>query len=311
MIRPRSDVVQRVVAREWGLDGGRLEKAYLGINSFTWLLGDTSGRFVVKWVFPVGNGPGEFAAGLEIADSLDGHGVRTAPPVHTAKGERAIPLRGGWLAVLRFETGHPLDPGNGSDAETWGRAVATCHGELAAWNGPTPLDRWPWSFLRVEDELHNEYPWLRATISPVIRRAEQWVGAHDPRMHWLHGDPNPQEFLLGHPSQPVAVLDWGGCLWGPSMYDLACAMFYADGPNRQFQGFLNGYTDLIRLHDSERNAIPVFCRLRWAVHALHFARRTHHGIALGGDRRRRTRKWYDGYNEYGLRVARQTLEAWT
>jgi hypothetical protein len=57
--------------------------------------------------------------------------------------------------------------------------------------------------------------------------------------------------------------------------------------------------------------LTVFCRLRWAMHALHFARRTHHGIALGGDRRRRTRKWYDGYNEYGLRVARQTLEAWT
>jgi Ser/Thr protein kinase RdoA (MazF antagonist) len=86
-------------------------------------------------------------------------------------------------------------------------------------------------------------------------------------------------------------------------------MFFAGGTNLRFQRFLTAYDEVITLHEYERDGIPVFCRLRWAMQALHFARRTYHGIALGGDRLRRTRSWYDGYNEYGLRVARQTLEA--
>jgi Ser/Thr protein kinase RdoA (MazF antagonist) len=309
VIRPRSDVVRRLIGKEWGLDISRLDNTYLGINSFTWVLSGTGGRFVVKWVFPRSQDPDQFVAGLEIADHLDGRGVRTGPPVRAANGQRAVRLRGGWLALLRFETGRPLDLGNSSDVETWGRTLAGCHAELAAWGGPTPLDRWPWSLLHVEDELHNEYPWLRATISPVVRRAEQWVSAHGPRMHWLHGDLNPQEFLQGRPSQPIAVLDWGSCLWGPPPYDLGCAMFFAGGTNPRFQRFLTAYNEVITLHEYERDGIPVFCKLRWAMQALHFARRTYHGIALGGDRLRRTRRWYDGYNEYGLRVARQALEA--
>ena len=298
LARPRGDVVRRVIAREWGLDAGLLDKTYLGINSFTWVLTDGADRFVVKWAFPLGEDRDRFPAGLEIAENLDGHGVRTGPPRRTLHGDLAIRFRGGWLAVLRFETGHPLDMENGSDAEMWGRAVATCHVRLAASSGPTPLDRWPWSLLRVEDDLHDRFPWLRATISPFVRRADEWVGAHGPTMQWLHGDPNPQEFLHDHLAQTVAVLDWGSCLWGPRGYDLGCAMFFAGGPTWRFQSFMAGYAELIPLHGHETAAIPMFCGLRWAMQALHFARRIHHRIALGGDARRQTRRWYDGYNEY-------------
>jgi Ser/Thr protein kinase RdoA (MazF antagonist) len=306
--RPRRDVVKRLIAREWALDASQLDNIYLGINSFTWVLADTRSRFVVKWVFPMGPYPDQFVAGLELADKLDGRRIRTGPPVRTRHGEHAIRLRGGWLALLRFEDGRPLDLRNGSDVEAWGRTLASCHTGLAEWSGPTPRDPWPWSLLHVEDDLHDQYPWLRATIAPVIARAEQWVDAHPRTMHWLHGDPNPQEFLRGRPSQPLAVLDWGGCVWGPPMYDLGCAMFFAGGATPRFQRFLRAYSEVITLQEYEMEGIPVFWRLRWAMQALHFARRISHGIALGGDRMRRTRSWYDGYNEYGLRVARQTLD---
>jgi hypothetical protein len=86
LTRPRADVVRRVIGRGWGLDAGRLGKTYLGINSFTWVLKDGMDRFVVKWAFPFGEGADQFPAGLEIAENLDGHGVRTGPPVARCMG---------------------------------------------------------------------------------------------------------------------------------------------------------------------------------------------------------------------------------
>jgi Ser/Thr protein kinase RdoA (MazF antagonist) len=97
---------------------------------------------------------------------------------------------------------------------------------------------------------------------------------------------------------------WLQCWTG----EAASGVHFAGGPNERFQRFLAGYAGLIPLDNHERVAIPGFCGLRWAMQAVHFARRIRHGTAFGGDAKRQTRRWYDGYNECGLRVARRTLE---
>src|SRR5437879_13039854 len=107
LARPRGDVVRRVIAREWGLDAGLLDKTYLGINSFTWVLTDGADRFVVKWAFPLGEDRDRFPAGLDIAENLDGHGVRTGPPRRTLQADLAVRVRGRSLEIPRFGCGPP------------------------------------------------------------------------------------------------------------------------------------------------------------------------------------------------------------
>jgi homoserine kinase type II len=260
------------VAREWLGEDAQLT-ALLAMNSSTWAVLSGAERYVLKIAAPTD------APGLEVAASLDAHGLRTGRPLRTTiRSDRLV-------ALLAFVDGREL---GGSDAEVdlVGETLGRAHALLVEAPVPEALDRWPWSWLQPDV---IEEPDLRQAAADAIATAE---GLARTATHGiLHGDPAPEAFLASNSG--VALIDWGAACHGPLLYDVASAWMYTG------DRVLAAYARTGPPAAEELAAAPAFLAFRWAVQAWYFSLRRQRGdlTGLAGD---------EG-NEKGLADARRGL----
>ncbi len=284
--------------RHWELgDGDAIEITPLrgGMNSATWLVRTGPVRLVAKSV-PVEQRLA-FTGGLTLATLVDRCGVTTGAPLPTRTGELVAQHGERTLAVLRWVGGRPLtaDP---ADHAVLGRTLARVHGAMR--DVPVASAQpFPWL---DEDAAHLRLArWLR----PAIGAALDSYRALSPDMSltfgMLHCDPAPGAFRYREDTGSCGLIDWAAAIRGPLLYDVASAVMYIGGIGRAAT-LVDAYVraGLLSAMEVDRGLGPLL-RIRWAVQADYFARRSVHddltGIAGPED------------NAAGLEDARRALGA--
>ena len=158
-----------------------------------------------------------------------------------------------------------------------------------------PLAVWPWDWLDIGADHIRRDPALKDAIARAREAAERHVDHRRAELSVIHGDPNPQEFLLDDAGD-VAVVDWGAVQHGPLLYDVASARWFA-GSDQSFRVALDAYQRASNVTVSA-TGLKVFLRYRQAVQAWYFSHRIARSDTTGADR---------AFNQAGLDQARSAL----
>lgn len=121
------------------------------------------------------------------------------------------------------------------------------------------LPVWPWNWLDVDAAHLSDDADLRGWVARAREAAERHVDRARPPLGLVHGDPNPQKFLVDD-SGDVAVVEWASTQHGPLLYDLAFARWFAESES-VFDAALDGYVDSIDV-DRSTAGLGVFLRYR-------------------------------------------------
>ena len=250
----------------WGWTPVSLTPLDTGMNSRTWWVHHDGARRVAKWV-PADEAE-HLRAGVGAAAYAASSGLRTGSSLPCRDGRAGAELAGGLLVVLDVVPGRELSGEEPDDAAAIGRTLARAH---RATVGRRAEGAWefPWvdpdaAHLAIDDEVRSA---VRVAVEAVDA-----VPAGDLTTGICHGDPAPEAFLRD--GAEVGLIDWGSCVNGPLLYDLASAAMYLGGLDRS--GPMLAAYSLAGgpVPDAEvaRHA-PTLLRWRWAVQADYFARR--------------------------------------
>lgn len=255
--------VAEVLREHWDLKPARLEVLTGGMNSAAWLASTGEWRVVVK---AVGSDDSEFGPGLDLAARLDDAGVRTGRPRVSKHGRFVERVAGRQVAVLEYVDGVELGP---ADQAAIGDLLGRVHSAAAVEPGATA--DWLGFLLPFEESLDLE-PWIRPAVEAAVDDA---VSLGRLSWAWLHGDPAAEAFRR-QADGGVALIDWGGAMRGPILYDVASAVMYNGDP--VVPAYLRRRPDLTG--ELERG-LPTFLRVRYAVQAGYFAWRITNNILTG------------------------------
>ncbi len=228
-----------------------------GMNSRTWWVDHDGTRSIAKWVpDPEGH---HLLAGVDAARLAGGTGLRTGAHRPLADGRATLEIAAGRLVVLAAVPGEELTGDAPGDAEAIGRTLAAAHRSTLG-SRATGAWEFPWvepdaPHLAIDEEVRD-----------LVRDAVVAVAALDPRDLTLgicHGDPTPEAFLRD--GDVVGLIDWGSCVNGPLLYDLASAAMYLGG--------LEDAAPMLAAYSSAGGPVPdaevsehvaAFLRWRWA-----------------------------------------------
>jgi Ser/Thr protein kinase RdoA (MazF antagonist) len=255
--------VAEVLREHWDLKPGRLEVLTGGMNSAAWLASAGEWRVVVK---AVGSGDTAFEPGLELAARLDDAGICTGRPRASKHGCLVERVDGRQVAVLEYVDGVELEP---ADQVAIGDLLGRVHSAAAIEAGE--VTEWLKFLLPFEDCLDLE-PWIRPAVEGAVAEA---VALGSVSWAWLHGDPAAEAFRRQGDGE-VALIDWGGAMRGPVLYDVASAVMYNGDP--VVPAYLRRRPDLT--YELERG-LPIFLRVRYAVQAGYFAWRISNNVLTG------------------------------
>jgi Ser/Thr protein kinase RdoA (MazF antagonist) len=239
-----------------------------GMNSQTWAVESTGGRFVLKRVLPIHREA--FVLGLDCARALTTHGVAAGAPVPTVDGAAYVETPQGPVALLEWVDGEPLTGDDATERALIGRTLAAAHVILAS-DDDRRSGRWHWvdpaaPHLDVE-------PWIRPVVAAVVREVDR-LDSDSLTFGRLHGDPAPEAFRRRPDTGACGLIDWASSLRAPLLYDLASARMYLGGAGPSAP-LVEAYLECGVLSAEEVAAgIDVFARFRWAVQADYFAWRT-------------------------------------
>jgi homoserine kinase type II len=265
-----------------------------GINAQVWLVRTGTGKFVAKAAHA-----SQLVAGLEVALALEAAGFSAGGPLRTTSGEIAIPLEDDHaLALLQFVPGRPLDRTNTEDRVRIGATLGAVHSILRQHARPTTLARWPWRWLTNFEKTPLPAA-LRVAVTNAVRRAEALASELRLTAGVVHGDVSGRDFLFDEATGKTGLVDWGGAMYGPLLYDLGsfAALSRLTGTGRE--SFVASYLTACSLSPRELSALDAFIRLRWAVQARYFSWRIAHEVRIGLES--------DRENENGLRDAIEAL----
>jgi homoserine kinase type II len=174
------------------------------------------------------------------------------------------------LAVLEFVDGVPL-AGTVEDQAAIGATLARVH-EIAQVPAGD-LEKWFGLITGLEAYWDLE-PWIRPAIEDAVDGVRAYAASHELTWAGLHADPAADAFIR-QPSGEIALIDWGGWMLGPTLYDIASAIMYAGQPEPLVSAYRAKRPDL------QTDAIPTFLRFRHAVQASYFAYRITEDIQTG------------------------------
>jgi Ser/Thr protein kinase RdoA (MazF antagonist) len=249
-----------------------------GLNSRVWRVTASNGDFVAKLT----RDSDPFEAGLLIAEQLEHRGFSAGEPRRRRDGSLVLPLAQGTLGLIRFVPGEPLTgPGK---MRTWGTVMARLHRAMAELpRVPPSLTKWPWPWLDPSSSIVAARPWLGEALSLVAGRARAVAQSRSLTAGVLHGDGAP--VTVDQTSGRMSVLDWGAAMWGPLLYDIASAYWFAvvePGLDpATFEPFVAAYREAGPLGDQEWRSLPLFVRLRAVVQAFYFAWRCDNDVLIG------------------------------
>ena len=260
-----------LLAERWNLKVERVEVLTGGMNSRAWLVVANDIELVVK---SVDQADTAFEFGLGLAARLDAAGITTGAPVPSRSGSLVEPADGRLVALLQYVDGIPL---TGAPANH--KIIGTTLGRVHAISQDKPGDLEEWFHLVTQlDEYLDYEPWIRPAVQDAMDGVLGLAAMQELSWAGLHGDPAPDAFLQ-QPSGEVALIDWGGAMAGPALYDLASAVMYLEGAQE----------DVVAAYLAERPesagevsaGLMPFLRFRWAVQASYFAWRCATDVRTG------------------------------
>jgi homoserine kinase type II len=257
--------VAGVLSERWDLEPVRVEALTGGMNSAAWLAAADGWRVVLK---SVDTSDQAFGPGLELAARLDDAGVITGRPRPSTQGRLVEYVDDQQVAVLEFVDGVPL---TSDDAAAIGTLLGRVHTVSATGSGN--LGDWLHLVTQFDKYLDLE-PWIRPAVEGALNGVKVLDGLS---WAWLHGDPAAEAFLRQSDGE-VALIDWGGAMHGPTLYDVASAVMYTGRPDQLVPAYLERRPDLAA--ELETGLTP-FLHLRWAVQAAYFAWRCTQDIRTG------------------------------
>lgn len=250
-----------LLPRYWGRTG-RVTRLDGGMNSRTWLVETPAGERLVAKAVPAGQGPA-LSAGLAVAAYLDAAGIPTGAPLPTVDGATTARYRGHVVALLRWVGGAPL-VGVPAEQPLLGATLGAVHRVLR----DAPLVGGSFGWLDPAAPHLDVEPWVRAAVADALAAYRKLPPL---TTGLLHTDPAPEAFR--YDGAVCGLIDWSTAIRGPLLYDVASAVMYVGGPE-QAGPLLAAYTGTGALPAAELAHLPVLLRLRWAVQADYFARRT-------------------------------------
>jgi Ser/Thr protein kinase RdoA (MazF antagonist) len=259
--------VAEVLLEHWDLKPDRVEVLTGGMNSAAWLAATDEWRVVLK---SVAASDAAFEPGLELAARLDDAGVLTGRPRLSKHGHLVEIVDDRQVAILEYVGGSQLTD-TPEDQQAIGDLLGRVH--TAAALEPGDLDDWLHLLIQFDEYLDLE-PWIRPAVESAIAAARA-LGPVS--WSWLHGDAAAEAFLR-QPDGQVALIDWGGAMQGPILYDLASAVMYAGAPDHVVPAYLDQRPDLTAELD---RGLDTFLNVRWAVQASYFAWRTTNNVLTG------------------------------
>jgi Ser/Thr protein kinase RdoA (MazF antagonist) len=289
------DQVRGCLAEEWDLPAAVLTRLDGGMGSRTWIVEDSSRRWVLKAVAP-GLG-GNLAGGLAVARRLDQKGIPAGAPEPTGTGDLTASVGSHRVGLLAWVPGEPLTGADEAERRLTGTTLGRVHRALAG-EAVAATQRFHW--VDPAAAHLSLRPWLRPAVAAAVAALER-PGLRAWSTGLLHADPAPGAFRLDRVTGRCGVIDWSTALYGPLLYDLASAAMFLGGLDRSAE-MTEAYlaTGVLSRAETEEG-LPLMLRLRWAVQADYFARRITGndltGIAGPED------------NEKGLEEARRALAA--
>ncbi|MEU8221892.1 phosphotransferase [Kribbella sp. NPDC048915] len=251
----------------WDLKPSRLEVLTGGMNSAAWLAVGDTWRVVLK---SVAADDIAFEPGLRLAARLDEAGVPTGRPWSSKRGRLAEVVGERQVAVLSYIDGAELGD-SAADQAVMGDVLGRVHAAAPLASGAT--EEWLQFLMPFEQHLDLE-PWIRPAVEGAVADA---VALGPLTWAWLHGDAAAEAFRR-QPDGQIALIDWGGAMRGPVLYDVASTVMYAGGPDHVVPAYLRQRPDLAS--EVERG-LDVFLRVRWAVQAGYFAWRIANNVLTG------------------------------
>ena len=250
----------------WGWTPASVTALDTGMNSRTWWVHDRGVRRIAKWV-PAGEAE-HLRAGVAAAAYAASSGLGTGTARPGRDGRDGVEVAGGLLVLLDEVPGRELSGEEPDDDVAIGRTLARAH---RATVGRRAEGAWefPWvdpdaTHLAIDADVRSA---VRVAVAAVDA-----IPADDLTTGICHGDPAPEAFLRA--GVEVGLIDWGSCVNGPLLYDLASAAMYLGGLD-QAGPLLAAYSlagGPVPDAEVSRHA-PTLLRWRWAVQADYFAGR--------------------------------------
>ena len=273
MLTVPDDQVVPEIARHWRLaeHALRLEALSPGATSQVWLVHTPKRQYVAKLCF---DSRPAFEVGLRAAEHVERTtGIATGAPIRTTDRDLSvlIPTLPGQehpLALLTYVPGRRVE----LDAVAAAELLHTVHAALRSM--PAVIGHDPLQYLT---DTSHDYAY-QDTIRPALQALVAEVRAADLTWGTCYGD-GPETVLpdIGE----VALLDWGGVLAGPVLWDVAEWMQPRDPEFRDtFQARL---IDLGFVSEREMALLSLVTQVRAArelrFRAYRLARPDHYGTA--------------------------------
>ncbi|MFI5697468.1 phosphotransferase enzyme family protein [Kribbella sp. NPDC051586] len=258
--------VAEVLREGWDLKPSRVEVLAGGMNSAAWLAVADEWQVVLKAVSAEDSA---FEPGLELAARLDDGGVLTGRPWPSKSGRLVERVDGRQVAVLEYVGGEELGE-SVEDQVAIGDLLGRVHSVAALESGE--LGDWLQLLIQFDDVLDLE-PWIRPAVEGAVADA---LSLGQLTWAWLHGDPAAEAFRR-QPDGQVGLIDWGGAMQGPILYDVASAAMY-NTPTHVVPAYLARRPELA---DEVDRGLDIFLAVRWAVQAAYFAWRITNNVLTG------------------------------
>ena len=215
-----------------------------------------------------------FETGLSAAEHVErATGIATGAPIRTLDGDLSVliptfPDEEHPLALLSYVPGQTVE----LDARDAAGLLASIHGALRSL--PKVIGHDPLAYLTDESVDYA----FQDTISPAIQALAAAARAADLTWSTCYGD-GPE--TVRQTNGDVALLDWGGVLVGPVLWDVAEWML---GRSPDFtENFQARLVDLGLVSESEMSLLPLVTGVRAArelrFRAYRLARPDHYGTA--------------------------------
>jgi Ser/Thr protein kinase RdoA (MazF antagonist) len=224
-----------------------------------------------------------------LAALSDEGGLVVPAPVPTLEGDLLVKVKtpglpeGRIVSLMRWVDGRKKTTGfRGSQLKAWGRMVGRLHAFAEGWQPPEGFKRfiWDWEGLlggrgfgcTVEELValmpgHLQEPF--EAVSREARRVMEDLGKGADAYGMVHGDMYPENVLFKRGE--VFPIDFEDCGFGYWLWDIAVALSlkpWTEEWYRQRDAFLQGYTQVHPLYESQLGHLDLFLAAQYATGVL-------------------------------------------